>query len=55
MGLVIKLLLGLVCFLLFVAALEQLVNLAFENASSIDACLDGGGAWDYDTEDCKYR
>lgn len=31
-----------------------IVDIIFDNAASIDACLDRGGAWDYEKEECKY-
>lgn len=55
MSIVKKILVGLVCLILVIVVLELVVDMLFDNASAIDACLDMGGAWDYDMEKCKHN
>lgn len=53
---VIKIILiGLLVFLLILAAIEFLADVVFDDSASIDVCLDGGGAWHYEKEKCVYH
>ncbi|MDG1858870.1 MAG: hypothetical protein P8I94_07200 [Emcibacteraceae bacterium] len=31
------------------------IDIVFDKAASIDGCLDSGGMWDYENEECIYE
>lgn len=49
-----KSILMILLFLSLVFGAERVVDFLFENAASIDACLDNGGAWDYESKECHH-
>lgn len=50
-----RIVLGLVSLFFMIGLLEFAIDIFLDNASSIDACLDMGGAWDYNIDECKYQ
>jgi len=43
-----------ILLILFLMMGGFIIDIFFDNAASIDACLDQGGVWNYKLEECRY-